>query len=234
MTEIVRLLSQRGYGPQEQALARIRALPLPVALSLLAGVLTREQASHKRRRSLVRRVGLGLLAISVALLATQHFVAFGSAVGLSLFWLVVSASSLRASVRWCNAQAAAREGIARSGDPALCGPLLELTAALEQLPASWPGRSARAELEIRLTFLLPRLDPDDAHRLTQPQRAQLRRMLERLRHHPDTLVALLLALGTAHDAQALIEARLLVVNHPSDRVRAAARECLISLGSQSR
>jgi hypothetical protein len=87
---------------------------------------------------------------------------------------------------------------------------------------------------VRLTHLLPRLEPDDASRLSQAQRAQLRRMLERLRHHPDTLVALLLALGTAHDSRTIIEARLLVVSHPSDRVRAAARECLLSLGSPPR
>jgi fermentation-respiration switch protein FrsA (DUF1100 family) len=234
MSEIECLLVQRGLGPQERALARLRELPLPAALTFLTGVLQQERASYAWRWRLIRRVSVGLLAVAVALLATQHFVAFGAALGPGLFLMLFSANSLRASVRWCNARTAARETLSRCDDPALCGSLLELAATLERLPAGWPGASARNELEARLTYLLPRLDPDDARQLSPAQRAQLRRMLERLRHHPDTLVAILLALGTAHDSRAIIEARLLVVNHPSDRVRAAARECLISLGSQSK
>lgn len=228
---LVRLLARQSFAAQAEVVARLRQLPLEQALELLAEVLQHERASQVRRAYLVSRGAIILLAITVALTATQNYDIAWIPIVLLVLWGAGSLSQLRATVRWRNARTATLDLLSRVNSPEHCGVLLDLAAPLEKLPAHWPGRTLRSEIELRLTQLLPRLDPEAALQLTPKQRAQLRIMLERLRHHPDTLVAILLALGSAQDTGVIVDARLLVVNHPSDRVRAAARECLLELST---
>lgn len=228
---LVRLLARQSFGAQAEVIARLRQLPLERALEFLAKVLRRERASQERKTKIVSRGAVIIIAIAVALTATQNYEVAWIPIVLLALWGIMGMNQLRATVRWSNTRTATLDLLSRVSSPEYCGALLDLAAPLEKLPPHWPGRTLRSEIEQRLTLLLPRLELEDARKLTPKQRAQLRLMLERLRHRPDTLVAILLALGSAQDTGVIIDARLLVVNHPSDRVRAAARECLQELNT---
>ena len=232
--EIAALLARRGYAAQTEAASRLRELPQGDALRLVASALDRSFRAQRRVERAVKQLGWLLGCVAVALVATQQFAAaFVLMLALVLFFCVPLPLLLRVwrLPLWINARAAALDLIERADRPAYCGALLDLAAVVESVPRGWKGSGLRGALETRLVRLLPRLEPEGAALLTDSQRAQLRRMLVRHRDYPDACIAILLALGTARDRAAQNEARLLVVNHPSDRVRAAARECLLSLGS---
>jgi hypothetical protein len=231
---LIRLLTRNGFAAQTRVVAELRELPSERALTILGQFLKSELRRYAWKERLVRRGVLVLLAVAVAFVATLNFGEALVALVASALWGAGGLCWLRPTPGWRNARAAARDLVERCDEVLCCPALLELAAPLEKLPAHWPGRSLRAAVEERLTVLLPRLDQDAARRLTPGQRTQLRQMLGRLRHRPDTLVSILLALGTARDSASLVDARLLVLRHPSDRVRAAARECLLELGASQK
>ena len=229
------LLARRGYAAQTDAVAGLRLLPAEDALKLVASALNHACRTRRRTERISGQIVLIALCVAAALLATQQFNAIWVLLALLvLLPFVPLLLRVGASPLWINSRAAALDLVERTDRPAHCGALLDLAAVVERIPSGWKGVVLRGALDEKLVQLLPRLDPEGAIFLSDAQRAQLRRMLARLRNHPDACVAILLALGTARDRDAGAEARLLVVKHPSDRVRAAARECLLSLGESQR
>lgn len=74
---------------------------------------------------------------------------------------------------------------------------------------------------------LPRLEPGE---LSAPECRTLRKLLRLNPQYEDLQVAILLALGTARDVKARRVAIKLVRRSPHERVREAARDCLLELG----
>lgn len=103
------------------------------------------------------------------------------------------------------------------------GPLLDF--------ARWQGSEAY-ECVSALERLLPRLDTERAHQLTEPQRMYLRRCTEGQDPTVEFTVAALLVLGSAGDTATLPIARKLAVSSSSQRIRDAAHLCLEELGSK--
>ena len=228
---IERLLARKGHAAQADAISQLRSLSLDAALRLVTTVLARVLRVRRLADRIVWGSGWLLACLVVALIATDHFrVAFGLIALSPFFFFVPRLLREWPYAPWINGRAAALDLIEQADSPLRCGALLDLGAVVENVPRGWKGNALRGALDERLVRLLPRLEPEEAALLSPEQRAQLRRMLGRLRDYPESCVALLLALGTARDREAQTEARLLIVKHPSDRVRAAAQECLIDLG----
>lgn len=127
---------------------------------------------------------------------------------------------------------------------AQCGYLIWRTAqrarSIACLPhllkvAALPGLTAgQTELQSALVPLLIRLTPTEAAALEEPDRALLRgylqRYLDKKTNRTDLITAILFALSAAHDKPTIPLASSLALRAPSDQVREAAAELLLSLG----
>lgn len=103
------------------------------------------------------------------------------------------------------------------------GPLLDF--------ARWQGREA-VECHAALERLLPRLDTERAHQLTEEQRRYLRQSAENQDPTVEFTVAALLVLASADDTATIPIARKLAVSSSSQRIRDAAHLSLEELGGK--
>jgi hypothetical protein len=235
LRELSRLLAKNGSAAE----AYLQTLDREEAALLLCEVVCRFGRRH-RTVQIITALAVATVWVVLVRLNTRNPAGLASVGGMLIN--MVSLALFSAATMPSSRLVQAAEVLSREAQHSLtsarhAGPLMDAFQTLEAMRHK-VVQASRARIATALARLLPRLSgPELSVALTPPRRAMLRRALRRAvgsrdAYPDDFTVAALLALGTAGDERAAPVARRYLYS-PSERLQAAAEECLRSLGMLS-